>query len=180
MPTPEDFNMDEFLRATDEEEDFDFPSLDDDEQAETDMGIVDEKQPTEEAAANADATAEEAGEDHSAAAVDEPADDPQPADGAEEGMTEEPAAGADPRGRPGHNSGVDSAALRAFIERIERLEEEKKSCADDIRDVYAEMKGRGYDTKAVRTIIKLRKKDQAEREEEQAILDLYMWSLGMA
>jgi uncharacterized protein (UPF0335 family) len=74
---------------------------------------------------------------------------------------------------------VAAGQLRAFIERIERLEEEKQSLADDIKDVYAEMKGTGFDTKAVRTIVRLRKKDQAERQEEEAILDLYKAALGM-
>ncbi|MCU0830948.1 MAG: DUF2312 domain-containing protein [Rhizobiaceae bacterium] len=74
---------------------------------------------------------------------------------------------------------VAAGQLRAFIERIERLEEEKQTIADDIKDVYAEMKGSGFDTKAVRTIIRLRKKDQAERQEEEAMLDLYMAALGM-
>ena len=69
--------------------------------------------------------------------------------------------------------------LRLFIERIERLEEEKKTIADDIKEVFAEAKGTGFDTKAIRTIIRLRKKDQAERQEEDAILDLYMAALGM-
>lgn len=91
----------------------------------------------------------------------------------------------------GHNSaakstdvetGVTVAAgqLRAFIERVERLEEEKQTIADDIKDVYAGMKGTGFDTKAVKAIIRLRKKDQAERQEEEAILDLYKTALGMA
>jgi uncharacterized protein (UPF0335 family) len=75
---------------------------------------------------------------------------------------------------------VAAGQLKAFIERIERLEEEKQSLADDIKDVYAEMKGTGFDTKAVRTIVRLRKKDQAERQEEEAILDLYKAALGMA
>ena len=75
---------------------------------------------------------------------------------------------------------VAAGQLRAFIERIERLEEEKQTIADDIKDVFAEMKGTGFDTKAVRTIIRLRKKDQAERQEEEAILDLDMAALGMA
>ena len=75
---------------------------------------------------------------------------------------------------------VAAGQLRAFIERIERLEEEKQTIADDIKDVFAEMKGTGFDTKAVRTIIRLRKKDQAERQEEEAILDLYKAALGMA
>lgn len=74
---------------------------------------------------------------------------------------------------------VAAGQLRAFIERIERLEEEKQSLADDIKEVYAEMKGTGFDTKAVRTIVRLRKKDQAERQEEEAIIDLYKAALGM-
>ena len=74
---------------------------------------------------------------------------------------------------------VAAGQLRAFIERIERLEEEKKTIADDIKEVYAEMKGTGFDTKAVRTIVRLRKKDQAERQEEESILDLYKAALGM-
>jgi uncharacterized protein (UPF0335 family) len=74
---------------------------------------------------------------------------------------------------------VAAGQLRSFIERIERLEEEKKTIADDIKDVFAEAKGTGFDTKALRTLIRLRKKDQAEREEEEAILDLYKAALGM-
>ncbi|HEV7414746.1 MAG TPA: DUF2312 domain-containing protein [Tianweitania sediminis] len=75
---------------------------------------------------------------------------------------------------------VAAGQLRAFIERIERLEEEKKNISDDIKDVYAECKGTGFDTKAVRQIIRLRKQDQAEREEAEALLELYMNALGMA
>lgn len=74
---------------------------------------------------------------------------------------------------------VAAGQLRALIERIERLEEEKKTIADDIKDVYAEAKGNGFDTKAIRTIIRLRKQDQAEREEAETILDLYKAALGM-
>ena len=74
---------------------------------------------------------------------------------------------------------VAAGQLRALIERIERLEEEKKTISDDIKDVYAEAKGTGFDTKALRTIIRMRKKDQAERQEEEAILDLYKAALGM-
>ena len=74
---------------------------------------------------------------------------------------------------------VAAGQLRAFIERIERLEEEKQTIADDIKEVYAEMKGTGFDTKAVRTIVRLRKKDQAERQEEEAMIDLYKQALGM-
>jgi uncharacterized protein (UPF0335 family) len=75
---------------------------------------------------------------------------------------------------------VAAGQLRAFVERIERLEEDKKTIAEDIKEVYAELKGTGFDTKAVRTIVRLRKKDQAERQEEETILDLYMNALGMA
>jgi uncharacterized protein (UPF0335 family) len=76
-------------------------------------------------------------------------------------------------------AGVAGQQLRAFIERVERLEEDKQAIADDIKEVFGEMKAVGFDTKAVRTIIRLRKKDQAERDEEEAILDLYKNALGM-
>jgi len=74
---------------------------------------------------------------------------------------------------------VAADQLKALIERIERLEEEKASLAGDIREVYAEAKGNGFETKVIRKIIALRKKDFAERREEEAILDLYMQALGM-
>ena len=69
--------------------------------------------------------------------------------------------------------------LKAFIERIERLEEEKKATSDDIRDVYAEAKGNGFDIKALRTIVRLRKLDTDERREQQEVLETYMHALGM-
>ena len=69
--------------------------------------------------------------------------------------------------------------LKAFVERIERLEEEKKAIADDIRDVYAESKGNGFDVKALRTIVRLRKQDPNERQEQETILETYMQALGM-
>ena len=72
-----------------------------------------------------------------------------------------------------------SKQLKSFVERIERLEEEKKGIADDIRDVFAEAKGQGFDTKIMRQVIRLRKKDNAERQEEEALLDLYLHALGM-
>lgn len=75
--------------------------------------------------------------------------------------------------------GVASAELRQFIERIERLEEEKKTIADDIKDVYGEAKGRGYDTKQMRKVIAIRKMDQQERMEQELILDTYLAALGM-
>lgn len=69
--------------------------------------------------------------------------------------------------------------LRSIVERIERLEEEKKAIADDIRDVYGEAKANGFDTKVLRQVVSLRKKDQSEREEQDAIRDLYLSALGM-
>jgi len=69
--------------------------------------------------------------------------------------------------------------LRAIIERVERLEEEKKTIGDDIRDIYAEAKGNGYDVKALRTIVRLRKQDANERAEAETILETYMQALGM-
>lgn len=78
----------------------------------------------------------------------------------------------------GHNS-VAGDQLRAFIERIERLEEEKKTIAEDIRDVYGEVKGTGFDAKTVRKIVRLRKQDAAQREEEQALTETYLHALGM-
>jgi uncharacterized protein (UPF0335 family) len=69
--------------------------------------------------------------------------------------------------------------LRAFVERIERLEEEKKAIADDVREVYAEAKANGFDTKALRAIVRLRKQDVDERKEQEAILETYLHALGM-
>jgi uncharacterized protein (UPF0335 family) len=69
--------------------------------------------------------------------------------------------------------------LKAFVERIERLEEEKKASSDDIRDIYAEAKGSGYDVKALRAIVRLRKQDVDERKEQEAVLETYMHALGM-
>ena len=69
--------------------------------------------------------------------------------------------------------------LLSIIERVERLEEEKKGIADDIKEVYAEAKGNGFDTKVLRKVVSIRKQDQNEREEQEAILDLYLTALGM-
>lgn len=74
---------------------------------------------------------------------------------------------------------VAGAQLRAFIERVERLEEEKKTIADDIREVYAEAKGSGFDAKVMRQVVRLRKQEANERAEQEALLDLYMHALGM-
>ncbi len=69
--------------------------------------------------------------------------------------------------------------LRSLVERIERLEEEKKAIAEDIKEVYAEAKALGFDTKVMRKVIAMRKKDPQEREEEEAMLALYLQALGM-
>jgi uncharacterized protein (UPF0335 family) len=69
--------------------------------------------------------------------------------------------------------------LRAIVERIERLEEEKKTIAADIKEVYAEAKGNGFDTKILRKVISLRKKDVAERQEEESMIDVYLAALGV-
>ena len=69
--------------------------------------------------------------------------------------------------------------LKAFVERIERLEEEKKALADDIKDVYGEAKSSGFDVRALRAIIRLRKQDVDERKEHESILETYMHALGM-
>jgi uncharacterized protein (UPF0335 family) len=69
--------------------------------------------------------------------------------------------------------------LKAIVERIEKLEEEKKATSDDIRDVYAEAKGNGFDAKALRPIVRMRKMDVDERREQQDVLDTYLHALGM-
>ena len=74
---------------------------------------------------------------------------------------------------------VAADQLKAFIERIERLEVEKAALAGDLREVYSEAKGNGYDTKVMRKIVSMRRKDHAERQEEQAIMELYLQALGM-
>ena len=92
-------------------------------------------------------------------------------------MTEAPAAGAGHNSEPAHRFAADQ--LKAFVERVERLEEEKKSIADDIKDVYSEAKGNGYDVKTLRTVVRLRKQDVNERKEQEAILETYLHALGM-
>ncbi len=78
-----------------------------------------------------------------------------------------------------HNGGVAGDQLRSYIERIERLEEEKAALATDVREVFAEAKGNGFDTKTMRQIIKIRKMDLNERDEAEHMLDLYKRALGM-
>lgn len=77
-------------------------------------------------------------------------------------------------------STVAGERLRLFIERIERLEEEKKELMDQVKEVYGEAKGEGYDTKIMRQIVRLRKMDRADRQEQEALLDLYLSALGDA
>lgn len=80
----------------------------------------------------------------------------------------------------GHNSENPAAEqLRLFIERVERLEEEKKGVSDDIKDVYSEAKSQGYDAKIMRQIVRLRKMTKEDRQEMEAILDTYKSALGM-
>jgi uncharacterized protein (UPF0335 family) len=75
--------------------------------------------------------------------------------------------------------GIAGEQLRSFIERIERLEEEKRALADDIKDVYAEAKGSGFDTKIMRQIIRIRRMDKDDVDEQETLLDLYKRALGM-
>jgi uncharacterized protein (UPF0335 family) len=74
---------------------------------------------------------------------------------------------------------ISKDQLRSIVERVERLEEEKKTLSDDIRGIYVEAKGNGYDPKALRTIVRIRKQDAHEREEQEAILETYMHAMGM-
>jgi uncharacterized protein (UPF0335 family) len=76
--------------------------------------------------------------------------------------------------------GIAADQLRSFVDRIERLEEEKKALTEDIKEVYAEAKGTGFDTKILRKVIAIRKRDRGEVDEEETILDLYLRALGMA
>lgn len=76
-------------------------------------------------------------------------------------------------------AGFAKEQLKSFIDRVERLEEEKKAIADDIKDVFAEAKANGFDVKALRTILKMRKEDADERREHDAIVELYLQALGV-
>ena len=75
--------------------------------------------------------------------------------------------------------GVSAERLRSFVERIERLEEEKAALAGDIREVYSEAKGAGYDIKVLRQVMRLRKLDKTARQEQEAMLETYLRALGM-
>ncbi|WP_323012922.1 DUF2312 domain-containing protein [Devosia sp.] len=80
---------------------------------------------------------------------------------------------------PSNTDSVAQDQLRAFIERIERMEEEKAAIAADIKEIYAEAKGNGFDTKILRMVVRIRKQDANERMEQQALLDMYLGALGM-
>ncbi len=75
--------------------------------------------------------------------------------------------------------GVAGDRLKSFVERIERLEEEKRALAEDIKEVYSEAKGVGFDVKTIRQLVRLRKMDEDDRDEQEALLELYMRALGM-
>ncbi len=83
-----------------------------------------------------------------------------------------------PTDRSSDTGGVAAERLRSFVQRIERLEEDKAALAQDLREVYAEAKGEGFDTKVLRKLIGLRKRDPRERREEDELLDLYLSALG--
>ena len=76
-------------------------------------------------------------------------------------------------------SGFAAGQLKSLVERIERLEEEKTALTADIREVYAEAKGHGFDTKIIRQVVRMRKMETADRQEQEAVLDLYLSALGM-
>ena len=76
--------------------------------------------------------------------------------------------------------GVTAGQLKSIIERVERLEAERKELGDDVREIYAEAKGNGYDPKIIRMIVRLRKMNPSDRAEQEAVLDTYMSALGMA
>lgn len=78
----------------------------------------------------------------------------------------------------GHN-GIARDQLRSIVERIERLEEERASLASDVKEIYSEAKGNGFDTKIIRQVIRIRKQDAAERQQQEEMLDVYMAALGM-
>jgi len=92
---------------------------------------------------------------------------------------EAPKSGSTQAPRPADVGGIAGEQLRAIIDRIERLEEEKKALAEDIKDVFAEAKGNGFDTKIIRKIISIRKRDRDELDEEETMLEVYMRALGM-
>ena len=99
-------------------------------------------------------------------------------DAALNAVTSEIATPGSPAG-PGRAGGIAGDILRAYVERIERLEEEKRTLAADVREVYAEAKGNGYDPKIMRKLIALRRMDQTDRREQEELLDIYRRAIGM-
>jgi uncharacterized protein (UPF0335 family) len=96
-----------------------------------------------------------------------------------ETQSEAPAGPAAPEPTAAGADGIAADRLRSFVERIERLEDEKSALTADIRDVFAEAKSAGFDTKIMRQVIKLRRMEQHDRNEQQELIDLYMHALGM-
>lgn len=82
--------------------------------------------------------------------------------------------------KPSNQGGITGERLKSFIERVERLEEEKAALAADIKDVYSEAKSAGFDTKIIRQIVRIRKADPQDRKEQEELLELYMQAIGMA
>ncbi|MBF0166768.1 MAG: DUF2312 domain-containing protein [Alphaproteobacteria bacterium] len=81
--------------------------------------------------------------------------------------------------KPSNKGGITGERLKSFIERVERLEEEKTALAADIKDVYSEAKSAGFDTKIIRQLIRIRKADPQDRKEQEELLELYMQAIGM-
>ena len=100
-------------------------------------------------------------------------------DGEDAGVVTQSSAATEPEGEAQDVGGVAGQRLRSFIERVERLEEEKTALMEDIKEVYAEAKGVGFDAKTMRKIVSLRKKDTEKRREEEDLLDLYKSAIGM-
>lgn len=82
-------------------------------------------------------------------------------------------------GKPSDKGGITGERLKSFIERVERLEEEKAALAADIKDVYSEAKSAGFDVKIIRQLIRIRKADPQDRREQEELLELYMSAIGM-
>jgi len=77
-----------------------------------------------------------------------------------------------------NSTGIHADQLKALIQRIEKLEDEKRTLGEDIKEVYAEAKGNGFDTKIIRKVVRIRKQDRAKRQEEEALVDLYLSAVG--
>jgi uncharacterized protein (UPF0335 family) len=91
-----------------------------------------------------------------------------------------PTSDGEPRPNEGANpAGFAKDQLKSIVERVERLEEEKAALATDIKEIYQEAKGNGFDTKTIRSVIRIRKQDTADRQEQEALLTLYLQALGM-